>query len=540
MSLFRRILQYGGLIAVLFVATIGPVSAATNAYSSKFVTSITYMNVGAGPANLSVQFIDNTGSGTPINYPILNNDGSARTLEINASASLSVSALAASTSNWTGGAIINANQPLVTTMVQVSTNPTIRVRPVSNGFTINDAGTTLSLPYVAKSCGTSRITTRLNIQNVGSASGDITTTLRWPNGDTAYTQTDSTVPIGGVISIDMSSVTVTAPSSGGYTLPRGCGFEGSARVSISGASQIVATSFETSTTGRNAAAYEGIVSPGANTIHIPSALCSVNYGDGAQSSSVVVHNTGSSAATIRITYRYQIRAANGSLGAIQTRTVNKRALPVNDTLTIDACDDLPALAVGSAFISGTTSSSSAASLPITAISKITGSGVYAVAPALPSSALSSVAYAPYVRYSTSCFTAAPTNAVCRNESRQRTLFSAQNTSGSSIRIRMTLYDHAGTVIGRKISGVISANAKVTLSPADVTAVTATPINTNANAEFGYWVVAGNIVYGGSAIFEAWNASTNTASTSTPIAVTVRVLNNTVLGQTAEDYNAIPE
>jgi hypothetical protein len=228
------------------------------------------------------------------------------------------------------------------------------------------------------------------------------------------------------------------------------------------------------------------------------------------------------------------------LGTIQTLTANKGALPVNDTLTIDACDDLPALAVGSAFIRGTTSSSSAASLPITAISKITGSGVYAVAPALPSSALSSVAYAPYVRYSTSCFTAAPTNAVCRNESRQRTLFSAQNTSGSSIRIRMTLYDNTGTVIGRKISGVISANAKVTLSPADVTAVTATPINTNANAEFGYWVVAGNIVYGGSAIFEAWNASTNTASTSTPIAVTVRVLNNTVLGQTAEDYNAIPE
>ncbi len=549
MSLFRRILQYGGLIAVLFVATIGPVSAATNAYSSKFVTSITYMNVGAGPANLSVQFIDNTGSGTPINYPILNNDGSARTLEINASASLSVSALAASTSNWTGGAIINANQPLVTTMVQVSTNPTIRVRPVSNGFTINDAGTTLSLPYVAKSCGTSRITTRLNIQNVGSASGDITTTLRWPNGDTAYTQTDSTVPIGGVISIDMSSVTVTAPSSGGYTLPRGCGFEGSARVSISGASQIVATSFETSTTGRNAAAYEGIVSPGANTIHIPSALCSVNYGDGAQSSSVVVHNTGSSAATIRITYRYQIRAANGSLGAIQTRTANKGALPVNDTLTIDACDDLPALAVGSAFISGTTSSSSAASLPITAVSKITGSGVYAVAPALPSSALSSVAYAPYVRYSTSCFTASPTNAVCRNESRQRTLFSVQNAGNTAIRVKMTLYDHKGrternrqvimpppkTVNGTVTIVTIPAGAKISISPADTTAVR----NVEAYKEFGYWLESNNIVYGGSAKFEAWNASSDTAST-VPIAVTVRVLNNTVLGQTAEDYNAIPE
>lgn len=531
MSLFRRILQYGGLIAALFLATIGPASASTNAYGSKFITSITYMNVGADPANLSVQFIDNTGS-APIDYPILNNDGSARTLASYASASLSVSALSASTTSWTGGAIINANQPLVTTMVQVSTNPTIRVRPVSNGFTIADAGTTLSLPYVAKSCGTSRITTRLNIQNVGTASGDITTTLRWPNGDVAYTQTDTAVVIGGVISIDMGSVTANAPTSGGYTRPSGCGFEGSARITISGASKIVATAFETSTTGRNAAAYEGIVSPGALVNRLPSALCNVNYGDGAQSSSVVVHNTSGSAVNVSIKYRYQIRATDGTLGSMQPQiTANKGALAPNRTLTINACDDLPARAVGAAFIDGGS---------LTAISKITGNGVYAVAPALLNPALSSVAYAPYVRYSTSCFSASPTNAVCRNESRQRTLFSVQNGSGSNIRVRMTLYNHAGTVIGRRISSVIPANTKVTLSPADVSAVTATPINTNANAEFGYWVVAGNIVYGGSAIFEAWNASSDTASTTTNIAVTVRVLNSTALGQTAEDYNAIPE
>lgn len=531
MSLFRRILQYGGLIAVLFVATIGPVSASTNAYGSKFITSITYMNVGSAPANLSVQFIDNTGSGTPIDYPILNNDGSARTLAVNASASLAVSALSAGISRWNGGAIINANQPLVTTMVQVSTNPTIRVRPVSNGFTNSDAGATLSLPYVAKACGTARITSRINIQNVG-APGDITATLLWPDGDPAYTQTNTAVPTGGVISIDMASVTITDPLAGGYTRPSGCGFEGSARISISGGSKIVATAFEASTTGRNAAAYEGIVSPGALANRIPSALCNVNYGDGAQSSSVVVHNTGGSAVTVTIKYLYQIRETNGTLGNLQPlKAVSKGSLAPNKTLTINACDDIPARAVGAAFIEGGN---------LTAISKITGNGVYAVAPALPNSTLSSVAYAPYVRYSTSCFSAAPTNAVCRNESRQRTLFSAQNTSNTAIRVRMTLYDHAGTVIGRYISGTIPANAKVTLSPADVSAITATPISTNANAEFGYWVVAGNIVYGGSAIFEAWNASTNAASTSTNIAVTVRVLNSTVLGQTAEDYNAISQ
>lgn len=527
MSLFRRILSYGGLIAVLFLTTIGPASASTNAYGSKFITSITYMNIGTTAANLSVQFIDNTGSGTPINYPILNNDGSARTLASNASASLAVSVLDASTSTWDGGAIISANQPLATTIVQVSTNPTIRVRPVSNGFTASDAGATVSLPYVAKACGTTRITSRINIQNVG-ASGNIVTTLRWPSGVVAYTQTDTAVPTGGIISIDMGSVTVSG------TTPTTCaagGFEGSATIT---GPNIVATSFEASTTGRNAATYEGIVTPrtsGTNFIEMPSALCNVNYGDGAQSSSIVLHNPGATNAAINITYRFQIRETNGALGAIQTRVTTSKPIAANRTLTVNACDDnVPARAVGAAIIN--TNGATA----VTAISKITGNGVYAVAPGLPRpTSGSTVVYAPYVRYSTSCFTAAPTNAVCRNESRQRTLFSVHNTSGSPIRVRMTLYNSLGVAVGTPyLSPSIPANAKISIGPTDVTAVATAP-----NNEFGYWVIGGNIVYGGSAKFESWQPSSNAAAT-VPIAVTVRVLNNTVLGQTAEDYNGIAE
>ena len=528
MSLFRRILSYGGLIAVLFFATLGPVSASTNAYGSKFITSITYMNVGSGPANLSVQFIDNTGS--TINYPILNNDGSARTLVRNASASLSVSVLAAGTSTWTGGAIINANQPLATTMVQVSTNPTIRVRPVSNGFTASDAGANISLPYVAKACGPSRITSRINIQNV-AASGNITTTLRWPNGDLAYTQTDSSVPTGGVISIDMASVTINNPTSGGYTRPAGCGFEGSARISISGGSKIVATAFEASTTGRNAAAYEGITSPSSSFIQLPSILCNVNYGDGAQSSSVVVHNMGSDT-NVTIKYRYQIRQTNGTLGKLENLlTIAKGTLTANNTLTINTCNDLPAGAVGAAFIEGS---------GLTTISKITGNGVYAVTPGLPRNTTSAVAYAPYVRYSTRCFTAAPTTAVCRNESRQRTVFSVQNTSGAAIKVRMTLYNHRGVAVGKPyVSPTIPGNSKISISPTNIGKI-ANTTTTNPDNEFGYWVVDGNIVYGGSAKFESLLDDTSNTPSTVKIAVTVRVLNSTALGQTAEDYNGIPE
>lgn len=538
MSLFRRILSYGGLAIMLFIATLGPVSAATNAYSAKFITSMTYMNIGSGPANLSVKFIDATG--TTITYPLSNTDGSARTLAVNASASLSVSVLpvastTASTGSWLSGAVIEANQPLVTTMVQVSTDPTIRVRPVSNGFGIGDAHTAVSLPSVYKACTTSKLTTRFNVQNIGPSSDDITTTLYWPNGDLAFTQTDSAIAAGQIVSIDMRTIAVNAPTSAGYSIPRGCLFEGSALIESTGTSKLVATAFETSTNGRNAAAYEGIKSPGGNAALMPSALCKVNYGDGAQTSSYIVHNSSANDATVRITYKYQIRATNGTLGRLSTKSnIVKGTVQPNNTLTINACDDLPDRAVGSAVI---TTAGDTPTRTITAVGIVSGTGVYAVAPGLPrGSAIDAVVYAPYVRYSSLCFTASPTKAVCRNESRQRTLFSVQNTSyNTAIKVRVTLYNHLGEVVGSPyISANIPAYSKLSISPADIGAVSTAGSDAS---EFGYWVVSDNIVYGGSAKFEA--LTTGGSSSTIPLAVTVRVLNSTAIGQTAEDYNAIP-
>lgn len=534
MSFFQRIISYGSMIAILLLTTVVPASASTNTYNAKFVTSMTYMNVGTRAANLSIKFIDE--SGTIINYPIMNSDGSARTLAPNASASLGVSVLRLSTTSWNSGAIISANQPLATTMVQVSSSRVIRVRPVSNGFSASDAHTTISLPYVAKACTSSSLTTRFNVQNIGPSTDDITINLFWPNGDTAFSQTFSSIAAGQIVAIDMGTISVINPTTTGYVIPSNCVFEGSARISTTGTSKVVATAFETSTTGRSAATYESLVSPGSNRIFMPSVLCNVNYGDGAQSSSIIVHNTGASAARITYTYSYQIRAANGTLGAITNKQVAlpARSVRPNATLTINACTDVPSGAVGSAVV--TTFNPA---LSVTALSRVTGPGVSALAPGIPLNYAAASVAAPYVRYSTRCFTASPKTAVCRNESRQRTLFSVQNTStNTDIRVRMTLYNHLGVIVGtRFVSGVIKPGAKVSLSPINIAAINNTAI-TNVNNEFGYWVVGGNLVYGGSAIFESFNATTNAVSTI-PIAVTIRVLNSTVVGQTAEDYNAIP-
>ncbi len=108
---------------------------------------------------------------------------------------------------------------------------------------------------------------------------------------------------------------------------------------------------------------------------------------------------------------------------------------------------------------------------------------------------------------------------------------------------MTLYNSLGVAVGSPyLSPNIPANAKISIGPTDITEVARIPGSgqpANPNNEFGYWVIGGNIVYGGSAKFESWQPSSNAAAT-VPIAVTVRVLNNTVLGQTAEDYNGIAE
>jgi hypothetical protein len=88
-----------------------------------------------------------------------------------------------------------------------------------------------------------------------------------------------------------------------------------------------------------------------------------------------------------------------------------------------------------------------------------------------------------------------------------------------------------------VSPTIPGNSKISISPTNIGKI-ANTTTTNPDNEFGYWVVDGNIVYGGSAKFEALDTSNNPSTVR--IAVTVRVLNSTVIGQTAEDYNGIPE
>ena len=56
-------------------------------------------------------------------------------------------------------------------------------------------------------------------------------------------------------------------------------------------------------------------------------------------------------------------------------------------------------------------------------------------------------------------------------------------------------------------------------------------------EFGYTFLSGNMIYSGSAKFESLDPATGTALPD--IAVVTRVLSQTPLGQTGDDYNGTP-
>lgn len=560
MEFMRRTILQLGLVFVLVIASFGTAQAATNAYDAKYVTSISYMNVGTKPANLNLTFYGDSAcdpSPTPptppdvceLTYQLIDTSGAARVIPSMASASLSVSAVSSLTTRVRYGAVVTSNQPLIATMMQVANDSVIRTQPISNGFRASDASGTIVLPSAMKSCFSDELTTRFSIQNAGAATlSDVTFSLKWPNGDDAYTvPSPLTLAAGDVQHFDLASITVGSTPAG-VTLPTGCAFNGSAVIS-SATGSLVATAVELSTVNKYANSFEGLpgtTADGATTLYFPSAMCRVNYGDGEQSSSYAVQNLNTTTpANIAVAFTYQVRASNGNLGAVTTRTLNL-SIPAGGKGSIPGCDasknlvgntnnatgtGMPVAAVGSAVVTS--------NHKVVGLQKVSGGGISAATPAIISGG--NEVYTPFVRYSVGCFSARPTAAACRGESRQRTLFAVQNIGGAPAKIKMSLYDYRGCMVGTYTTpSTVLQGAKISLNPTSATISSPTtdcldmPASLN---EFGYTFVGGNMIYSGSAVFESLNAAGLAPASS--IAVVARVLSQTPLGQTGDDYNGTP-
>ena len=543
MTHLRRLWMSSLLLIVLLASSVSAALAADNAYATNYVTSITYMNVGTDAANLSVTFY-NAADGTTTDYPLLNTNGSAVTIPVKASSSIAVSAVSGLSATWKGGAVISSNQPLIATMVQVSNDTVIKVRPVSNGFQSTDGSGTIIVPTVMKACFNDKLTTRFNVQNVGSGSNTATITIKWPNGDTAYTVTTPSLAPGAVYALDMGAVTTT--SSGSYTPPSGCTFNGSAVVTSTGS--MVASALETSTINKYANSFEGFkgtISDGATKIYMPSAMCTVNYGDGDQSSAYAIQNLAATATTVSIAFTSQVRTNGALVGSPATNTVTLE-IPANSKASVPGCHSLinsvgnkntatgngmPASSVGSAVITSSGGN-------IVAISKVIGAGLTTATPGIMSGG--TTVNVPFVRYSDKCYVPTVSNTICQGASRQRTLFAVQNVGTSAATVTMTLYNQKGEIVATYTTPSIPAGSKVSLSPVSTPTQTLTlTSSTNATAfsEFGYWCPSITDAQAGCTVAYAGSASFTSTS---PIAVITRVLTMSPLGPSGDDYNGIPE
>ncbi len=366
------------LLAVVLVAALIPGAVFAQAYSTPFTTSITYQNVGTADATILVEFYDSPSDTTPIVI-------SRPALAPNASTSLFVGSLTDVTAGFRGSAVMQSDQPILATMVQLpqGTTPGTRNRPLVNGFSASGASQVLVATVLKNQYDT---TTQFSVQNTGSSASDLTFRFY----DTAAVQVHSftqNVQPGAAYYVDA-----------GLLAGLGTSFNGSALVETVGGS-IVGGVMELSTTGSGASAFEG-VGAGALKVYMPSALCNA-YG---ANTSFAVQNT-SLVDSTSVTARY-------SNGITHVQTIAPGAKK-----SFVACS-APGMAAGfsgSAIIESTVA-------PIIAIGKAYGSGLSTAYVGV--SAGASQMALPYVRWAT--------DANWSNGTQQRVYLTIQNIGTTNL------------------------------------------------------------------------------------------------------------
>jgi hypothetical protein len=428
-------------LAVALLGAASPVSAA--AFGTSFVTSITYMNVGTGPATITLTFYDEN-SATPILIPLPD-------LAVNAGASINVGGVTSVAAGFKGSAVMSSDQPLAATMVQLPpVGSAVKNRPLSNGFS-GGASYVLIATALKNTFATNSI---ISVQNVDTVGADVTVNFV-PVGGTAVPITVTNLPSGAAKYFDLNTI----GSLGGS-------FNGSVQITsvktgTTTPGSVVATSLEASTANNNVYAFEGIATT-SDTIYMPSAFC--NYG-GAISSAYAIQNTSTTASVdIKVTY---------SNGNNETKT----AVGPGAKVSLSGCSaGNPNGFIGSAVV--TTVPAGGA---IVGIAKITGNGLSTAFVGVGDGAAK--LYAPYVRY---------TEAHWLDGTKQRTFIAIQNVGGADLAagaVTIKYYDKDGNLVGTDTNAAaLVVGGKFSSAARNVGPVA---------AEFGYI----GTTFGGSAVIE---------------------------------------
>jgi hypothetical protein len=476
------------VIALVF-SVVATSPAYGQAYGVKFVTSITYQNVGTGAAGIRLQFYPER-SGAPVTVTLAN-------LPQNAGTSVYVGNLSELSSGFKGGAVMSSDQPIVATMVQVPQSG-ITNRPLSNGFSPTDGGSNVLIATVLKN--TFDANTQFSVQNVDTSAADLTLTFvdAAPGAAAIAPVTVDALPAGSVAYFDATTVAgLPATFNGSVTIA-------AVRDGTTTPGKIVATALELGINKPDASAFEGVTG-GSPNVYLPSAICNAF---GGQSTAYAVQNTNAAGgANVNVTVTYLARNTAVAGSANETFTATATIAP-GAKASFNGCgatggpSGMPAGYSGSATISATGGN-------IVAIAKVFGAGLSGAAPGVGSG--TSKLALPYVRYSVSAFDSGARN-------RQRTFLAIQNIGSADLAagaVTVRYLDKNGTVVGTHSLPAIARNAKVNSNPLDIGA---------AGNEFGYY---DDGTFGGSAIVEGPSGS--------QLVVVARV----AAAGTGEDYNGIP-
>jgi hypothetical protein len=127
------------MITTLLIAFSVPGIALAGAYEATWASSIAYQNIGTATATVYIAFYDSPSDTSPDTY-------SAGTIAQNAGKVIIVGDLV--TGTFRGSAVLSADQPMAAVILQVASDTSIRVRPVSNGFTSGATTTIIPTAFI--------------------------------------------------------------------------------------------------------------------------------------------------------------------------------------------------------------------------------------------------------------------------------------------------------------------------------------------------------------------------------------------------------
>lgn len=454
----RRFASLAVAIA-LILGMLGSYSVArAGALTAAFTSSITYQNVGTGPATISMSFRQ-AGTTDEKVFNVAN-------LAAGAGASLFVGSVAGVLPG-PNSAIISSNQPLVATVVQfVNGDPSFRMRLLSNGLQASDA----SNQYLVATVLLNKFdrTTVFSVQNTESFAVDATVKFYDADNNGALAGTKTfTIP-------SLSSKYINMSQSADTGLGSRTVFNGSAIVTAtkqgdaSTAGKVVASANEYYVSRNVAAAFEGTpLSQASNTVYMATGLC---RNSGLETFYAVQNASLTDSATVTVNYRDQSGNPKTSDGPYTIGHGQK--------VSISTCNPSSKVDMSNFSGSATIVSTGAKIVALGKAQSIIGStdpryvDVFTIFAGQPSGA--NKLALPFVRWAKD----ADFNAASNNGGKQRAFLAIQNLENKSIKVIVDYNDKVGKTVGTQKLTIPA------LSKAQSNASTAGALD--ASGQFGYY------------------------------------------------------